>query len=87
MCVNKIKKGDYVVCIKPPEGKANFKINNLYEIYKIYSDGYILLKVNDRMSYCGFELLEQKSNRYFFNYFATLQYFRKLKLEKINEKR
>ncbi len=46
----------------------------------------ILLK-NGRMSYCGFELLEQKSNRYFFNYFATQQHFRKLKLEKINEKR
>ncbi len=39
MCANKIKKGDFVVCIKTPEDKKVFKINNLYEIYKIYSDG------------------------------------------------
>lgn len=80
-----IKKGDYVVCIKIPENK-DFELNKLYKIRDIQSDGYILL-ILDNMYYCGFELLETKSNRYFFDYFATQQHYRKLKLEKINESR
>lgn len=85
---NKIKKGDYVVCIRTYDGtiyKQMFKKNNLYKIREIYNDGYILV-LNDKL-YSGFELLDDKSNRYFFNYFTTLQQYRKLKLEKINETR
>lgn len=84
MCVNKIKKGDYVICIK--SYNQLFDLNKKYKVHDIYDDGYILL-ISYYKTYSGFELLEQKSNKYFFDYFVTEQYYRKLKLEKINEKR
>jgi hypothetical protein len=84
MCANKIKKGDYVICIK--SYNQLFDLNKKYKVRDIYDDGYILLISYYKMC-SGFELLETKSNRYFFDYFITLQQYRKLKLEKIYEKR
>ena len=78
----KIKKGDYVVCIR---NYQDFTKNKQYKIREIYDDGYIVLIIGNL--YSGFELLEDKSSRYFFNYFTTLQNYRKLKLDKINESR
>lgn len=82
MNVSKIKKSDYVVCIR---NYQDFTKNKLYKVRDVFEDGYILLINDSTHIYTGFELLEDKSNRYFFNYFTTQQDYRKTKLEKINE--
>lgn len=80
--INKIKIGDFVVCIKIPPSKTICKLYGLYKINNIYDEGYVVI-INDDLYFSGFELLEPKSNFHFFKYFITLQQYRKLKLKKL----
>lgn len=65
------------------------KLNNqgsIYEIHKIGEDR-ILVTTDLPNTICEYDLLNEKPNRYFFNFFYNQQEYRKLKLEKLNEKR